>query len=90
MKKTFSIIVTGKVQGVFYRQSTKEKAKALGITGHVRNMPDDTVYIVATGPSEQIGQLITWCRQGPPKANVKELIVGEMEFEVFDSFTINR
>jgi acylphosphatase len=90
MPQTVLIIVTGKVQGVFYRQHTKEKAIALGITGEVRNMPDDTVHITATGPAEQINQLITWCRQGPPKARVENVTAEEIALQVFDKFSILR
>jgi acylphosphatase len=72
MLKTVSIIVTGKVQGVYYRQSTKEKARELQITGEVKNMPDDSVYIVATGSSEQLNQFIEWCKTGPSKSQSGE------------------
>ncbi|MEI9808619.1 MAG: acylphosphatase [Bacteroidota bacterium] len=80
MLKTVSIIVTGKVQGVFYRQSTKEKATSLHITGEVKNMPDDTVHIIATGTGEQIEQLVSWCKQGPPKARVASVFVTAIFF----------
>ena len=62
MLRTVSITATGRVQGVFFRQSTKEKATSLGIKGEVRNMPDDTVQVIATGTSGQIEQLIEWGR----------------------------
>jgi acylphosphatase len=90
MLKTVSIIVTGRVQGVFYRQSTREKATALGIKGEVRNRRDETVHIIATGYSEQLEQLIEWCREGPPKAKVTNVIVEEMNLELFDKFSIVR
>ncbi len=90
MLKTVSITVSGKVQGVFYRQSTREKATALGINGEIKNMPDDTVHIIATGPAAQIEQLIEWCRQGPPKAVVTEVITKELPLTSFQKFTIVR
>jgi acylphosphatase len=90
MLKTVSIIVSGKVQGVFYRQSTKELATALGVKGEVRNMPDDTVAIVATGTDEQIEKLIKWCRLGPPKAEVTDVVVKELPVQSFDKFMIVR
>ena len=90
MLKTVSIIVSGKVQGVFYRQSTKELATALGVKGEVRNMPDDTVEIIATGTEEQIERLIKWCWSGPPKASVTDVIVEELALKPFDKFTIAR
>jgi acylphosphatase len=90
MLKTVSITVTGRVQGVFYRQSAKEKAAGLGIKGEVRNMPDETVQITATGTKEQIEQLIEWCRQGPSKAEVQNVIVEEAPLQSFDKFSIVR
>jgi acylphosphatase len=90
MQKTVSIIIKGRVQGVFFRQSTKEKATALGIKGEVRNMPDDTVQVIATGDSEQIGHLIEWCRQGPPKARVENVISKELPLLSFERFSIMR
>ena len=65
MLQTISITVSGKVQGVFYRQSTKEMATSLGITGQVKNLSDGSVYIIATGTKEQLDKLVDWCRQGP-------------------------
>lgn len=90
MLQTFSIIVSGKVQGVFYRQSTKEKADSLGIKGEVKNMPDDTVHIIATGNEDQINQLIEWCKQGPPRARVTNVVVEEITLKEFNKFTIAR
>jgi acylphosphatase len=67
--------ISGRVQGVFYRQTTREKARALGLSGWVRNMPDGTVEAEARGPRERIDELITWCRQGPPSATVANVMV---------------
>lgn len=90
MKQTISIIVSGRVQRVFYRQSTKEMATAHGITGHVRNAPDDTVHIIATGTKGQLDKFLGWCRQGPPKARVTGIEVLELPLQEFDRFTIER
>lgn len=90
MLQTVSILVTGKVQGVFYRQSTKEKALELGITGSVKNQPDGSVWIQATGSPDQLHQLIAWCRQGPPRAAVTSVQVETMEPRAFIGFTIQR
>lgn len=88
--QTLLLIVSGKVQGVWYRQSSKEKALELGITGEVSNQSDGTVKIIATGTKEQLTQLTDWCRQGPPKANVTNLDVKELPLQSFKSFTIER
>jgi len=90
MLQTISITVFGKVQGVFYRQSTREKAIELGITGYIKNMPDDTVYILATGSTEQLDKLSAWCRQGPPKARVSHIDVKELPIQQFPNFRIER
>ena len=71
MLQTISILVSGKVQGVFFRHSTREKATSLGVTGFVMNQPDDTVFIIATGTREKLEEMVAWCRLGPPKAIVR-------------------
>lgn len=88
--KTISIIVKGKVQGVFYRQSTKEKAKELSISAQVMNTEEGDVYIIATGIHEQLQKLIEWCRHGPPAAKVMDVITEEMNLREFDSFSLKR
>jgi acylphosphatase len=90
MVQTVSILVTGKVQGVFYRQSTKEKALALGITGIVKNQPDGSVFIQATGDPGLLNQLIAWCRQGPSRAEVASVQVETIEPRAFIGFTVQR
>lgn len=90
MQQTISILVRGKVQGVFYRQSTREKALALGITGTVRNNPDGSVAIVATGTKAQLDALLSWCRQGPPRAAVTAVDWEEAAGQPFDGFTVLR
>jgi acylphosphatase len=90
MLVTYSIIVSGKVQGVFYRQSTKEKAITIGITGTVENLLTGQVKIIATGTKEQIEVLINWCKQGPPKAVVTSVEISELSLQSFDRFSIIR
>ncbi|HUR66918.1 MAG TPA: acylphosphatase [Chitinophagaceae bacterium] len=90
MLQTISITVSGKVQGVFFRQSTKEKAQQLGITGQVKNRPDDTVHILATGTKQQLDELVSWCGHGPPKASVTAVLLKEQTLQSFKGFTIER
>ncbi len=90
MQETISIIVSGKVQGVFFRQSTKEKANQAGIRGEVRNTPDGKVAILATGDREKLDELIDWCRQGPPRARVTAVEVTNLPLQAFDDFSIIR
>ena len=65
-------IVSGRVQGVFYRDSTRRKAVELGLVGTVRNLPDGSVEVVAEGPVGALEALLQWCRMGPPAAEVKD------------------
>ncbi len=62
--------VRGRVQGVFYRASTCDRAAELGLVGWVRNCADGSVELEAEGPREQVDQLIAWCRRGPAGARV--------------------
>lgn len=64
------LIVTGRVQGVYYRAETRDQAEALGLTGWVKNRPDRSVEVVVEGRREDVEKLIGWCRQGPPVAEV--------------------
>lgn len=89
--QTIRIHIKGKVQGVFYRQSTKEKADSLGIKGEVKNCDDDdSVEIIATGRKEQLDKLVEWCRQGPPRAVVSDISTQELPLQEFRNFTIVR
>jgi acylphosphatase len=90
MARTIAIWVSGKVQGVFYRQSTREKAMAIGINGQVRNLPDGRVHIIATGTNEQLEQLLEWCRHGPPKARVNGIESADIELRQFEGFQVIR
>ena len=68
--KRVRLIIHGKVQGVFFRASTQNKAKELGLSGFVRNREDGTVEIVAEGYEDQLSELVNWCRTGPDMAIV--------------------
>ena len=71
--KAARFIARGKVQGVFFRASTREKAEALKLTGHARNLPDGSVEVVAYGDEAALDQLEVWLHDGPPSAAVNEL-----------------
>jgi len=62
------IVVTGRVQGVYFRQSTQVKALALGVSGWVRNRSDGSVEMVAEGAASAIDRLVKWCETGPDMA----------------------
>jgi acylphosphatase len=71
--------VHGRVQGVWYRASTAEKARGLGLAGHARNLDDGTVEVLAVGPAEAVDALLAWLWQGPPLARVTRVEVEELE-----------
>ena len=85
---TIHLQIKGKVQGVFYRVSTKKMAVALGVTGWVKNKDNGDVEVMATGSQIKLKQLADWCRQGPAGAAVHELVETAQEEIMFDSFSI--
>ena len=88
--KHYKIQVRGKVQGVFYRKSTKEAAEFLGVKGWVKNLPDGSVQIEAQGEGQSLLKLVEWCQKGPKNAVVKGVEVKELRDEPisFSSFEV--
>ena len=82
------LIVTGKVQGVFFRAETQRAAGQFGVNGWVRNKPDGSVEAVVEGPELDVISLVNWCRTGPPLARVDRVDVSwetfQDEFATFD------
>jgi acylphosphatase len=88
MQKHISILVTGKVQGVFYRASTREVASRMKLKGFVRNEPDGAVYIEVEGEEELLADFTTWCKQGPQLATVDHVEMKELPWTGFSDFVI--
>ena len=89
--KSINIIVKGKVQGVFFRASTREKARSLGLNGYVSNQYDGSVFIAAEGNEDQLKFLEQWCRAGgPPGAQVTEIKITEEKLSGWEDFSIKR
>lgn len=88
--KHVTIIVTGKVQGVFFRASAKDVADQLNIKGFAQNQPDGSVYIEAEGDEQALANFIAWCKQGPPRAQVTNVEVQEQAVKNFERFWIER
>ena len=65
--------ISGRVQGVFFRDSTREKAQELGLSGYVKNTPDGDVEALFEGPEEAVEEMVRWCGQGPPHASVENV-----------------
>lgn len=86
----YTIFVSGKVQGVFYRVSTVEKATELGLKGFAQNLPDGRVLIEAEGETESLQKLVEWCKKGPSRAVVTNVEVAEDKLKNFSEFTVRR
>jgi acylphosphatase len=83
------LLISGRVQGVFFRSETRDKAKAMGISGWVRNTSDGRVEAVFAGDRDNVEEIIQWCRKGPPTARVQDVDVDWEEFRgEFGSFSI--
>ncbi len=67
-------LVSGKVQGVFFRASTRERALDLGLSGRATNLPDGRVEVVAAGDAAALDLLEAWLRLGPPAARVESVV----------------
>ncbi|MEN8226129.1 MAG: acylphosphatase [Bacteroidota bacterium] len=88
MKKSYSIRVSGKVQGVGFRFYTHKKANELEMKGFVKNMRDGSVYIEVEGNTGRMDEFISWVQHGPEWARVDKLSKQEKPFEDFDDFVI--
>jgi acylphosphatase len=75
------VVVSGRVQGVGYRAEAQRYANQLGLSGWVRNQPDESVEILAEGPDEKVEEFLSWCRSGPFLANVEKLTIERRKFE---------
>ncbi len=80
-KAQVHMVVSGRVQGVFFRGAAAQEARALGLSGWVRNLPDGRVEIVAEGGRRNLEMLFAWAHQGPPAARVEEVEVEWSEYE---------
>jgi acylphosphatase len=74
------LLIKGRVQGVSYRKSTKRMADELRVNGWVRNLPTGEVEACFEGPRSAVIELTSWCKQGPPRSKVEEIVVEQGEF----------
>ncbi|MFN6517395.1 MAG: acylphosphatase [Nostoc sp. CreGUA01] len=84
------VFISGRVQGVGYRYATVDTATQLGLTGWVRNLPDNRVEAVFEGAREIVDEMVRWCHSGPPAAVVKEVAVEYEEPEGLRGFEVKR
>jgi acylphosphatase len=72
-QKRIQMIVSGRVQGVYFRASAQREARLLGVTGYVRNRPDGSVEIIAEGEEDLVKGLLLWAQKGPSTARVDKI-----------------
>lgn len=82
------VVVSGLVQGVFFRDATRRRAEAAGVAGWVRNRPDGTVEAVVEGEPEAVEQLVAFCERGPRGARVDRVDVSAEEPERLRGFAV--
>ncbi|MGH8050306.1 MAG: acylphosphatase [Arenimonas sp.] len=78
-------MVSGKVQGVWFRASTREQALILGLSGYAANLSDGSVRVQAQGSAEAVNKLEQWLQRGPALAKVSHIEVAEIELQVSES-----
>jgi len=91
VKTRVHLFISGMVQGVFFRDSARQVAQSMGITGYVRNLQDGRVELVAEGEKDSVDTLVQWCYKGPPAAKVVSVdIENEHYIGEFDLFDVKR
>ena len=89
MKKQVQLVISGIVQGVFFRASALAVARSLKLSGFVRNLSNGRVEVIAEGEEQALARMIEWCRKGPPGARIEEVEVTWAEATgQFQHFTI--
>lgn len=86
MNKTVALKITGKVQNVGFRYSTRKQALAQNISGFAKNEHDGSVYVEASGTAEDIEKFVLWCHRGPAWARVDQVRISEVPYQRFDGF----
>ncbi len=82
------VVVSGVVQGVFFRTATRDRARSLGVAGWIRNVPDGRVEAAFEGDDERVDSMVEWCRRGPSGASVEQVEVEWVEPEGEVGFSI--
>jgi acylphosphatase len=80
--------VSGRVQGVFYRASTRQKATELGCSGYARNLPDGRVEVLAVGEPQSVQALLEWLWRGSPASEVKHVEIQELAIEDLEALPV--
>ena len=85
---TIHLLIKGKVQGVYYRATAQDKAFEIGVRGWIKNTKEGNVEAMVSGTEDQVEQFIEWCRKGPKRAVVTDVLVMNKEYEPFSDFRI--
>lgn len=80
-------LISGRVQGVFFRESTRRQAEPLGLSGHAINLPDGRVEVIASGPASALNELERWLYDGPSAARVDTVELAEAPTTVSPGFS---
>lgn len=86
--KTIRVLISGAVQGVFFRQFICDKAKEIGVKGYVRNLENGKVEVVIEGKDKDVDRMLAVCRKGSPHSQVKELEIEDLKNQEFKEFRI--
>ena len=88
VRRTVTVKIEGRVQGVYYRAWTYETAQQLGLDGSVRNMSDGSVEAVFSGPAAVVAEMLKRCKQGPPDARVSKVTITKEGGSVIPGFNV--
>lgn len=88
--KTVHLLISGKVQGVFFRETARKKAEQLNIKGWIKNTKDEKVEAFVSGENESVDDFVNWARVGPERAKVKDVIISERGYTYFEKFEVIR
>ena len=88
--KTLHLIISGKVQGVFFRAKAKKVAEKYEIKGWIKNTADEKVEALITGEPGNLNEFVTWCKTGPERAKVEDVIISQKPEIIFENFEVIR
>jgi acylphosphatase len=88
--QTVHLLISGKVQGVFFRETARKVAEKLDIKGWIKNTRDEKVEAMITGDEKEVNDFIKWCKTGPDRADVEEVIVSDQPETFFKEFEVKR
>jgi acylphosphatase len=88
--QTVHLLITGRVQGVFFRETSRKVAEKLNIKGWIKNTADERVEAMITGEENDVNDFIKWCKIGPQNARVKEVMVSKEADTFFEDYEVRR